>query len=44
MHPTTAESATYPNGLLNTFMIFVFACVIWGVGSLGWLSVRDHMA
>ena len=44
MHPTAAESATYPNSLLNTFMIFVFACVIWGVGSLGWLSVRDHMS
>lgn len=44
MHPTSAESATYPNSLLNTLMIFVFACVIWGVGSLGWLSIRDHMS
>ena len=43
MNPSAAQSATYPNRLLNTFMVFVFAGVIWAIGSLGWLSVRDHV-
>jgi capsular polysaccharide transport system permease protein len=44
MRPSAAESSTYPRRYLNTFMVFVFASVLWAIGSLGWFSVKDHMA
>jgi capsular polysaccharide transport system permease protein len=44
MQPSVPDEATYPSRILNIFIVFVLCCVLWAVGSLGYLTVRDHMA
>lgn len=41
--PSTPEEAIYPKRLLNTFLVFVVALIVWGLGLLIAYSVRDHM-
>lgn len=43
LHPTVPEAATYPTRVMNIFIVLAVCCVVWGVGSLGYLTVRDHM-
>jgi capsular polysaccharide transport system permease protein len=41
--PSIADEATYPRRWLNIWMVLVLASVLWGVGMLGTLTVRDHV-
>lgn len=43
LNPVVPESATYPNRIMNTFIVLIVCCVVWGVGSLGYLTIRDHL-
>lgn len=43
MNPAIADDATYPRRLLAIFIILVFATVLWGVGALIALTIKDHM-
>jgi len=42
--PSVAEQATYPRRGMNIFMVFVLSCVLWAIGMLGTLTIRDHIA
>jgi capsular polysaccharide transport system permease protein len=42
--PSVAEQATYPRRGMNIFLVFVLSCVLWGIGMLGTLTIRDHIA
>jgi len=42
--PSVAEQATYPRRGMNVFMVFVLSCVLWAIGMLGTLTIRDHIA
>jgi capsular polysaccharide transport system permease protein len=44
LQPSVPDEATYPRRILNIFIVFVLCCILWAVGSLGYLTVRDHMA
>jgi capsular polysaccharide transport system permease protein len=44
LHPSVAQEAAYPTRVLNIFIVFVLACVLWAVGALGYLAIRDHVA
>jgi capsular polysaccharide transport system permease protein len=43
VHPSVAEEATYPRRLLSIFVVLVLSFVIWAIGALAVLTVRDHM-
>jgi capsular polysaccharide transport system permease protein len=43
MHPDVADEAAYPERLLDILMVLALAAVLWAVGSLGVLTIRDHM-
>lgn len=43
LNPTSAESATYPTAFLNTVIVLALACVLWAIGALGFLAIRDHV-
>ena len=42
--PSVAEQATYPRRGMNIFLVFVLSCVLWAIGMLGTLTIRDHIA
>lgn len=44
MHPSIAEEAAYPRALLGILVVLIVSTVLWGVGGLAFLTVRDHMA
>jgi capsular polysaccharide transport system permease protein len=44
MNPSTPEYSLYPRRAFNVFVVFLLASVLWAIGSLGVMSVRDHMA
>ena len=44
LQPSVPDEATYPNRVLNIFIVFMLCCILWAVASLGYLTVRDHMA
>jgi capsular polysaccharide transport system permease protein len=41
--PSVAEEATYPRRWLNIWVVFIFASVLWAIGMLGVLTIRDHV-
>jgi capsular polysaccharide transport system permease protein len=41
--PAVAEDATYPRRGLNILIAFICASVLWSIGLLGALTVRDHI-
>jgi capsular polysaccharide transport system permease protein len=43
VHPHIAEDATYPRRGLNILMVLILATVLWAVGALTAMTVRDHM-
>ena len=43
VHPHVAEDATYPRRTLNILMVLILATVLWAVGALTAMTVRDHM-
>jgi capsular polysaccharide transport system permease protein len=42
VNPTRQDAAIFPLRLLNIFIFFISACVIWLTVYLIWQSVRDH--
>lgn len=42
--PSVAEEATYPRRWTNIFLVFVLSSVLWAIGMLGTLTIRDHIA
>jgi len=42
--PSVAEQATYPRRGMNICMVFVLSCILWAIGMLGTLTIRDHIA
>ena len=43
VQPSPAEMATYPRRTLDIWMVFILCSILWAVGMLGTLTVRDHM-
>jgi capsular polysaccharide transport system permease protein len=43
VHPNVAEEAAYPRRLLSIFVVLVLSFVVWAIGALAVLTVRDHM-
>jgi capsular polysaccharide transport system permease protein len=41
--PVVAEDATYPRRWLNIWIVFILASVLWSIGLLGTLTIRDHI-
>lgn len=41
--PRKAEAAIYPMRIINSLLLLIGCCIIWGVGTLLAYSVRDHM-
>jgi capsular polysaccharide transport system permease protein len=41
--PNMPEEAAYPRRLLSITIVLIFAAILWAVGALGVLTVRDHM-
>jgi capsule polysaccharide export protein KpsE/RkpR len=38
-----AEDATYPRRWLNVWIVLILASILWSIGLLGALTVRDHV-
>lgn len=43
MNPSAPEYSIYPQRFLDVFVVFLLASVLWAIGSLGVMTVRDHM-
>ncbi len=43
-NPMVAEDYTYPQRWTNVFIVLVIASVLWAIGALGFMTVRDHVA
>ena len=43
VQPNVPEQATYPEPLLNIFMVLLLASITWAIGSLAFLTARDHI-
>jgi capsule polysaccharide export protein KpsE/RkpR len=43
VHPDVAEAAAYPQRLLNTLIVLVISAILWAIGALAALTIRDHM-
>jgi capsular polysaccharide transport system permease protein len=41
--PSTPEIAIYPYRVINTFLVFISALILWSIGVLLAYSIRDHM-
>ncbi len=41
--PSMAEEATYPRRWLNIWVVFILGSILWAIGLLGTLTVRDHV-
>jgi capsular polysaccharide transport system permease protein len=41
--PSVAEEATYPRRWLNIVLVLVLSLVLWSIGLLGVLTIRDHV-
>jgi capsular polysaccharide transport system permease protein len=44
LHPNIAQDPEYPRRLLNIFIVLVGSCVLWAVGALAYLTIRDHVS
>ena len=42
-NPIAAEEAAYPRRWMNVLIVLVVSSVLWAIGSLGFLAVRDHV-
>jgi capsular polysaccharide transport system permease protein len=43
-NPMVAEDNTYPRRWTNVFVVLMVSAMLWAIGALGFLTVRDHMA
>ncbi|MDP8914627.1 MAG: capsule biosynthesis protein [Pseudomonadota bacterium] len=43
VQPNVPEQATYPQRFLNIFVVLLLASIIWAIGSLAFLTARDHI-
>ena len=43
MNPSVPQYSLYPRRVLDVFVVFLLASVLWAIGSLGVMTVRDHM-
>jgi capsular polysaccharide transport system permease protein len=41
--PSVAQEAAYPRRWLNTGVVFLLASILWAIGMLGVMTVRDHI-
>ncbi len=41
--PSVAEEASYPRRWLNIWVVFIVACILWAIGMLGALTIKDHV-
>ncbi len=41
--PQKPEQATYPRRIFNVLVVFLLSAVVWAVGALGALTIRDHI-
>ncbi len=41
--PSMAQEATYPQRWLNIWVVFVLTSILWAIGMLGFLTIRDHV-
>lgn len=41
--PARPSSAIYPHRMLNSFLVFIVAILLWAVGVMLFYSVRDHL-
>jgi len=41
--PNVADEATYPRRWLNIWVVFILASILWAIGMLGALTIRDHI-
>jgi len=42
--PSIAEEATYPRRWLNIWVVFALSSILWAIGVLGFMTVRDHVS
>lgn len=42
-HPSQPEEASYPRRGFNILMVLILSSVVWAVGALGVMTVRDHL-
>lgn len=42
--PSVAQEATYPRRWLNIWVVFALSSILWAIGVLGFLTVRDHIS
>jgi capsular polysaccharide transport system permease protein len=43
LKPNAPDAAIYPQRGWNIFLVFLLAAVVWAVGSLAFLTARDHL-
>ncbi len=43
-NPMVAEDFAYPQRWTNVLIVLVVASVLWAIGALGFMTVRDHVA
>ena len=41
--PSVAQEAAYPRRWLNIWVVFVLASILWAIGMLGIMTIRDHV-
>ena len=41
--PARPSSAIYPHRIMNSFLVFIVAVLLWAVGVMLFFSVRDHL-
>ncbi len=41
--PGLAQEAEFPHRWMNILVVLIFTSVLWAVGALGYLTVREHM-
>jgi capsular polysaccharide transport system permease protein len=44
MPPTPTDEAAYPRRAFSVLVVFVLSAVIWAIGLLSYLTIRDHVA
>jgi capsular polysaccharide transport system permease protein len=42
--PSVAEEATYPRRWLNIWVVIALSSILWAIGLLGFMTVRDHVS
>lgn len=41
--PGVAQEAAYPRRWLNIWVVFVLSSILWAIGVLGFLTIKDHV-